>query len=387
MTTEPGSLQHGLTRVRDSVTLKVFIIAILIFALMIPAAMVRSLIHERESRQVSVVREIGAKWGGAQTLIGPILALPFEQPIPGPNGKPVVTTQYLHVLPEQLDVTGHVTPELRYRGIYEAVLYNTQLKFSGSFAKPDFDALGVPAKSIRWERAVVYFGIPDMKGLHSGLHMKLGGNELEMNPGLPTDHIVDSGLSCAAPDIRRAESLPFELSLDLNGSQWLGFVPVGKTTTVQLESPWKNPSFDGSFLPETRSVGGQGFSAVWKVLHLNRNFPQAWTGSAYHLGDSAFGVRLFIPVDAYQKSMRTVKYALLFIVSTFTAFFVSEVMKKVRVHPLQYLLVGLALILFYSLLLSISEHLSFGSVGPALGNGLLLPLAPLRLVLERDTAG
>ena len=388
MTTDSNALPNGFAHVRDSVTLKVFIIAVLVFALMIPAAMVRSLIHERENRQASVVRELSSKWGGAQTLIGPVLALPFDQPIPGPNGKPVMTTQYLHILPEQLDIAGHVTPELRYRGIYEAVLYNTRLKLSGAFAKPDFAALGVPVKSIRWERATVYLGIPDMKGLRSGLRTRLGDAEFEMNPGLPANHIANAGLSCATPDLRRVDTLPFELSLDLNGSQWLGFVPAGKTTTVQLESAWNSPSFDGAFLPETRSVTDQGFSAAWKVLHLNRNFPQAWIGSACEPGDSAFGVKLFIPVDAYQKSTRTVKYALLFIVSTFTAFFVSEVMKKVRVHPLQYLLVGLALILFYSLLLSISEHLSFGRGYLIAGAATILLIAGYaRSVLQRRSLG
>ena len=359
MTTEQGSLQGSLTRVRESVTAKVFVIALIIFALMIPAAMVRSLIHEREWRQASVVNELGSKWGGSQTLTGPILSLPFERAIPGPDGKPVTVTLHLHVLPDQLDVTGQVIPEVRYRGIYEAVLYNARLKFSGSFSMPDLQTLGISPKSVRWERAFVALGIPDMKGLRSGIRMNLAGNELEMNPGIASADVLASGLSCTAPDLRRVEAMPFDLSLDLNGSQWLGFVPAGKTTTVQLESAWTSPSFDGAFLPEARSVADKGFNATWKVLHLNRNYPQAWTGSQYAIGDSAFGVKLFIPVDAYQKSTRTVKYALLFIVSTFTAFFVCEMMKRVRVHPLQYLLVGLALIVFYALLLSISEHLSF----------------------------
>jgi len=151
------------------------------------------------------------------------------------------------------------------------------------------------------------------------------------------------------------------MSLNLNGSGQISFVPLGKVTTVQLSSPWKNPSFTGLFLPDERIVNEQGFSAKWKILHLNRNYPQQWTGKSEKVMESAFGAKFFCPVDEYQKSMRSAKYAVLFIGLTLAAFFLTEVTNRTRIHPIQYLLIGFDICLFYLLLLSISEHTSFAT--------------------------
>lgn len=360
MDTPPGLPQTGLTKVKESITFKVVVIGLLVLLLLIPAGMVRSLIWERERRQADVVREISSKWGNEQVVAGPVLSLPYERTLKGPENKPVTYTAYVHVLPDQLDISGDIQPEIRYRGMYEAVLYNTVLSLKGSFSMPDLKALGVSPRDIRWDRAFLSVGVPDMKGLKETIGLKLNGVETIMNPGIASPDVLGAGLSSAIPDLRREEKLSFDLRLNLNGSQWLGFVPVGKVTTLALSSSWTNPSFDGAFLPEKREVGPKGFSATWKVLHLNRNYPQAWIGGEQKINGSAFGVKLVIPVDAYQKSTRTVKYALLFVALTFMAFFFSETMNKVRLHPFQYLLIGLALIVFYTLLISISEHLSFG---------------------------
>src|SRR5690606_38349357 len=151
----------------------------------------------------------------------------------------------------------------------------------------------------------------------------------------------------------------FSLSLDLKGSEFLYFVPVGKETNINVTSAWQNPSFDGAFLPDQREIGDNGFTANWKVLHLNRNFPQQWTGSGYQISSAAFGVNLLLPIDSYQKSMRSVKYAILFIGLTFLIFFFIEMLHKKSVHPFQYVLIGLALCIFYTLLVSISEYSNF----------------------------
>jgi len=151
----------------------------------------------------------------------------------------------------------------------------------------------------------------------------------------------------------------FTLSLDLKGSQLLYFTPVGKVTDIALTSEWSNPSFNGAFLPDSREVNEKGFVAKWNVLHLNRNFPQSWTNNRHTIYNSSFGIDLLLPVDNYQKSYRSVRYAILFIGLTFLIFFFIEVLHKVFIHPIQYILVGVALIVFYTLLLSISEHLHY----------------------------
>ncbi len=149
------------------------------------------------------------------------------------------------------------------------------------------------------------------------------------------------------------------MDIDLKGSQFLYFVPVGKTTNVNINSNWTNPSFGGEFLPDSREINNEGFQSYWNILHLNRNYPQSWSDNEHSVTYSAFGVNLLLPVDRYQKSMRVIKYAILFLAFTFLVFFFIEVMNKVFIHPIQYILVGIAIVVFYTLLLAISEHLAF----------------------------
>ena len=149
------------------------------------------------------------------------------------------------------------------------------------------------------------------------------------------------------------------MSVELKGSQYLYFIPVGKTTDVTLSSNWQTPSFTGNYLPDERDISDSGFSANWNILHLNRNYPQSWIGSKYDVDNSSFGTDMLLPVDNYKKSYRVARYAILFIVFTFMVFFFVEVLNKVFIHPIQYLLVGIALVVFYSLLLAFSEHMLF----------------------------
>jgi inner membrane protein len=180
-----------------------------------------------------------------------------------------------------------------------------------------------------------------------------------INSGIVTAPVMDSGISARVPVYPNRDKYSFQMKLSLNGSGQISFLPLGKETTVQLTSTWKNPSFTGLFLPDERIVNDNGFSAKWKILHLNRNYPQQWTGKNEKALESAFGAKFFCPVDEYQKSMRSAKYAVLFILLTFVAFFLTEVTNRTRVHPVQYLLIGFAICLFYLLLLSIAEHTSF----------------------------
>jgi len=151
----------------------------------------------------------------------------------------------------------------------------------------------------------------------------------------------------------------FSMNIDLKGSQYIDFVPLGKTTDVDLKSNWTTPSFSGTYLPDSREINTDGFTAHWNILHLNRNYPQSWIGSQYKVGSSSFGTNLLLPVDNYKKSYRVAHYAILFLVFTFMVFFFVEVLNKVFIHPIQYLLVGIALVIFYTLLISFSEHIMF----------------------------
>jgi inner membrane protein len=221
--------------------------------------------------------------------------------------------------------------------------------------------LRIPPENIVWAGAFISVGITDMRGLKERIDATFDKKSLSMEPGIETADVITSGVSSGICLDNSRKRYLFQFHLNLNGSRQIHFSPVGKVTTVTASSQWRDPSFGGAFLPVERKVSEQGFSAKWKVLHLNRNYPQYWKNNSHDLAGSAFGVHLFSPVDVYQKSTRMAKYALMFIVFTFMAFFISEVMNQLRVHPVQYLLIGLSIIIFYTLLLSISEQLNFGA--------------------------
>lgn len=368
---------------KGSVTLKILTIGILILLLLIPSAMLESLIHERQRIRDSAIREVSSKWGEAQTIGGPVLTIPFKYRFINDKGLEEIKIQYAHFLPEDLEIKGTINPEKRYRGIYVVILYNTLLKVSGYFNYPDFSTLTIPSSDLMLKDAFLSVGITDMKGIKDKIQLKQKGASRDFNPGIVTSDIFHSGVSIPI-DLTTHETIPFDFNINLNGSTTLNFLPFGKETRISLASPWDNPAFEGSFLPDEREVNDQGFTASWKVLQLNRNYPQQGIGSFISKGqrnnytynndyynsydytgnntsgdEASFGVKLLLPIDEYQKTMRSSKYNIMFIIITFLAFFFVEVLNRRKIHPIQYLLVGFAICLFYILLLSISEHLMF----------------------------
>jgi inner membrane protein len=341
----------------QSVTFKLIIIGLLILILLIPGAMIRNLISEREQTQLEVMSEIGSKWGEGQTLNGPVLSIPYYHYIEQ-DGKRYREIRYAHFLPENLMIEGLVTPEIRYRGIYRTVVYKALLAVSGTFDFPDTEKLKIDRGSILPEEAFVQVGISDMRGLQQTLSFRWNGQAQEVEPGMPSSDITSSGFHVKVP-LKQRDRYEFLFKLNLNGSDYLYFVPVGKSTNIRMQSTWGHPKFDGAFLPDQRDVTEKGFTATWNVLHLNRNYPQAWKGNAYQTESSAFGCHLILPVDQYQKTMRSAKYGILFIAMTFMIIFFVEILNKWRIHPVQYLLVGLSICIFYLLLLSLSEQIGF----------------------------
>jgi inner membrane protein len=201
--------------------------------------------------------------------------------------------------------------------------------------------------------------LADSKGLKEEIKLVWNDSTVTLNPSAINNGVMKEGFMAqvnTSPDI----AIKFSSSILINGSEQLLFTPVGKETTVKLNSTWPDPSFTGGQLPDHR-ISDSGFVATWKSLAHTRNFPQAWKENSYNLQSASFGADLFIPVNGYQKTMRSVKYAILCILLTFAAFFIIETVNKRSVHPFQYALIGLALILFYTLLLSISEYTGFNT--------------------------
>ena len=335
--------------------------------LLIPTNMIKGLIHEREFTQKMAIKEVSSKWGEEQTLTGPFITIPYNKYIKqysqkDSTNKIVKIKDYIHFLPTQLVVNGKINPERRNRAIYEIVVYNSKLEISGSFDNLNFSEFDIPKKDIQFDKATLSLGISDLRGIEQQVSLKWNSELFSFNPGTVTRNIIESGINTGISiNENDSTSYQFTLNLDLKGSQKLYFIPVGEISDVTITSEWNNPSFNGAFLPDSRTVKDSGFEANWNILHLNRNFPQKWTGSINNISESAFGIDLLLPVDSYQKSMRSIKYALLFICFTFIVFFFVEVLRKVFIHPIQYILVGIALVVFYTLLLSISEHLSYNS--------------------------
>jgi inner membrane protein len=353
---------------RNTVMIKAVFIAIITLLLLIPAAMISNLVYERQNTKNEAINEIGEKWGKEQTLTGPFLTIPFTKHIKRYSPKDstdvwIERTDYLNMLPENLNVSGSIAPEKRYRGIFEVIVYNSDISLDGDFSTLNIKDFDIETKDLHLDNAFLSIGISDLRGIEEQIDLKWGENTKVFNPGTITTNIISSGINAPLNISVNSNgdilSEPFAFNLKLKGSEYLRFVPVGKITDVELKSDWNTPSFDGAFLPDHRTVSDSGFVASWNVLHLNRNYPQAWLNSEHRVQESAFGVDLLLPVDNYKKSERSIKYAILFIGLTFLVFFFIEIINKKRVHPIQYILVGLALCLFYTLLLSISEHSTF----------------------------
>jgi len=343
--------------IKNSVSLKLGVIAVIMLLLLIPSSMIKRLIKEREGRKEKTVSEIYNKWGTKQSLSGPILTVPYKTFIKKEE-KVVEINHYAHFLPEKLDIKGELIPEIRYRGIYNVIAYRAQLDFSGSFESIDFSDWKISSENIQWNEAFLTIGISDMRGINENIIINWGGNQHSVTPGVNSKDLIRSGVSSNVK-VEKKKNYNFSFKIDINGSEMLNFTPIGKVTDVEIFSTWNTPSFNGAILPDKREITKDGFKAKWNVLQLNRNYPQKWIDEEFNLNDSQFGVNLIFPVDIYQKSIRSVKYSLLFIVLTFLIFFFAEILTKNRIHPIQYLIVGFALCVFYSFLIALSEHIDF----------------------------
>jgi len=350
---------------KTNIIFKLGAIFVLIIILLIPVGLVKDLIRERENIQNNAIEEISDKWGGGQTITGPYISIPYDKYVrqfsrKDSTSKIVKLRDYINILPENLNINGTIAPEKRYRGIYEVVVYESKLKISGDFQNFNLKQFDINPNYIHLDKAVLNIGITDLKGIEKQINLKWNKESIPFNSGVNTEDLVYTGVNARVSiDLEKSDKYEFETEIDLKGSQYIYFVPVGKTTDVKLSSDWKTPSFTGAYLPDERTVDEKGFVSDWNVLHLNRNYPQAWISNRYQIGESSFGTDLLLPVDNYKKSNRVAKYAILFVVLTFLVFFFVEVLNKVFIHPIQYLLVGIALVVFYSLLLAFSEHMLF----------------------------
>ena len=338
-----------------SLTLKIILLAVMGLLLLIPLEMIKSVIRERQLNSEKVRQEIAMQWAGKQNVAGPVLNVPVRI-IPKDDKDQPYKVIY-HIMPEDLNISGNVTTEKRHRSIYEAVVYNSVMKLSGEFQIPE---ISTEEKSeILWKESYLTLGISDNRGIKGNVVLNSGDWVADAVPGLKDTEVFGTGISFPLAVNENPEHLKFDLALNLSGSEDLSFAPVGKTTRVTLTSPWTAPGFNGNFLPEQRSIDDSGFSASWLITNLNRNFPQSWSGSEFKPSGDSFGVEFVLQADHYQKSQRSAKYGILFIALTFLALVFAEVTTGENIHIMSYLLVSLALVLFFSMLTALSEHIGF----------------------------
>ena len=347
---------------RFSKSIKVVVIAFLILLLLIPMFMIEDMISERGRTQTDAIAEVGQKWSLAQTITGPYINLKY--PITQEdNGTKKVTMGNVTLLPDELSIDGQLSTEILQRGIYKVNVYQSELVIKGFFSSEELRKSNVDMDALQYQRAAICLNLTDMRGLSEQVSITLNDSVYMFEPGMDGRGIESMGVHAIVDlsALKDDRKLPYEMKL--KGSQSIYFTPLGKTTKVALKANWNTPSFDGNYLPEKREITEKDFSAQWQVLNLNRNYPQVFinyqNASIKDIQNSNFGVNLKMPVEQYQQSMRSTKYAILIILLTFTVIFFTEIMEKTRIHALQYLLVGLALCLFYSLLLSMSEHIGF----------------------------
>lgn len=350
--------EKTIEKVGRSVTLKGFIIGTLTLLLLIPGAMIQELIHEREKRSIETTEKINAKWSNAQTLTGPVLVIPYTITTTDEKNKTVVKNHEMTITPSVLDIDCRLMPEERHYGIYKTILYRSDITLKGVFPRPD--SLFAEGAIIHTDKARIRIGISDLRGITNNIDFETNGKHFSAEAGgNKQDAIGQSLLVNIGDQLADKQSLSFNCKMKMNGSSEINFIPIGRDTKVNVSGAWTSPGFTGNFSPDYHISNGN-FSAKWNVLHFNRSIPECWTDQQVDaFSESCFGVSLVDPVNHYQQNMRSAKYAIMFIALTFVVFFFVEIITKKKIHPIQYLLVGIALILFYSLLLSISEQTGF----------------------------
>ncbi len=347
-----------------SATFKVATIAVLILVLLIPVGMIRSVIYDRSNNQSVAVSDISRSWGGEQLISGPILRLPYQGSNVTAYGSTFAQPKDAYVLSEQLKIVGSVNSEVRYRGIQKVPVYTASISMRGYIDPSIIEKLGIDSATVDWQAVELLIGISESTALAKVPFVNIGDSDVKLEPGSRQVAGLPHQLGARIGEqLDGDESLiEFEITLLVNGTGTLKFLPLADSAEVTMTSNWSSPSFTGRRLPGKREIRDDGFDASWQASSLGRALPSVWVNTHPALSEvagGAFGVRLIQTVGLYQLMHRAIRYAVLFIGLTFVTYFLMEIVSKLRLHPLQYLLVGLANTLFYMLLLALSEHVGF----------------------------
>lgn len=357
----------------QSTTAKMLMVGFLTLVLLIPLFFVQDLISERSQRKNEVTQEVSNIWGSDILFYGPILKIPYTSYdnlniTDTKTGLTTIqkkaTTNYAYFFPNELTNSSKVLKnESLKRGIFNPIVFTANMNFKGNFTSPDFEKLNIAPENILWDKASIIVKTTNLKSIKSELKVQVNKEKLSFEP--QNDDKTDySLLSTSVFDYKSLATngkINFNFNITYNGSNSVKFIPIGKVTTISMDSDWQSPSFEGSFAANdtSKTINENGFHVDWKVLDINRTFSQQYANVLPDLDDYLFGVKLIETVDEYQQNERVSKYGFLVIGLTFLIFFLIQSISKINIHIFQYSMLGLALIMFYTLLISITEHSSF----------------------------
>lgn len=363
----------------QTTTAKMIMVGILTLVLIIPLALVQELIVERSQRQKEVITETTAKWGNSVYFYGPILKVPYKDPMSGANN-------YAYFFPETLNNKTEVTMvKPLERSIYKSNVFTTKMQFDGNYTNLNFASKGIPAENVYWNRAKILIRTTNLKSLKDEVKMKIGNQNLAFESVASSSNDSIESLETNYFDYQSLQNeAKFNFTISFNGSKQVKMVPIGKTTDAKMTSNWNSPNFNGNFSPISRDITDKGFEANWKILHFNRPFAQSYFDILPELGKYAFAVDFITPVDEYQQSERASKYGFLVIGLTFLIFFLIQSISKINIHIFQYSMIGIALIMFYTLLISITEHSSFSFAYLVAGASVIVMISLYSISILKD---
>lgn len=357
---------------QKKLVLKILVISALIVFLLLPIGMINGVIMERSGFRYQVEQDIADTWTGIQQVIGPVLSIPYEIKYEEKlwdkereeyQIKEKTRWETTHFIPENLSIVADIATEKRSRGIYSVPVYTGHFTVDGDFAPQSLEKFRKRVRGfVKWGTPRFSAAIQDVRGIGANPKLIWDDETISFEPGSAIPNLTE-GIHAVLPVPEAGDQLRFALALELRGSRSLQIGPTAKDAATRLRSAWPHPKFNGRFLPVEREVTSEGFEASWQTSSFSTSVEQhlnaCLAGDCSSLRATSFGVQFIETVDIYQKITRATKYGILFILLTFVAFFLTETLINTPLHPVQYVLVGFALCIFYLLLLSLSEHFGF----------------------------
>lgn len=354
---------------------RVLFVSLLALIMLLPLLAVRNVVTERNTHYNHALTEVANAWGRRQTLVGPVLIIPYVEhftnvdTVTEPNGESRVVSKDIFnertaiLLPEQLEIRADLQAEHQRQGIYDALVYTAKLSINGTFDHSPMLQAAENDRRIAWDKAYIAIGLDDTRAIDSTSSLFWNEGRIDLQPGTRLGKLLPHGFH--VPLMVTADSNTsneFKLTLSLRGSDGLLFAPVGENTAIRISSPWTMPRFIGELLPDKQTLNEQGFRAEWDIPHLVRNYPQSWVleeTEPYDLHHFTIGVSLAEPQSLYAQVAHSVQYGILFIGLTFLALLAFETRQQRHLHVLHYVVVGAVLLSFYLILLALAEHLGF----------------------------